>query len=447
VAGSRLDLRLLDAEDADFDAAFAQLEGRRGADRQRIDEVVSAILSDVRARADAAVLDAIERFDGYRLRAEELVLGEEELARGRARIAPADRAALELAAERIRRFHAHRVPSSWEVRDGAERLGQRVRPLSRVGIYAPGGNAVLASTVLMLGIPASVAGVPDLALCTPGRELHPAVLVAAELAGIRRIYRIGGAQAVAALAYGTGTVRPVDKIVGPGNAYVQEAKRQVFGEVAIDAEAGPSEVFIVAEADASPRLLAADLLAQAEHDRRASAVLATPSAALARATLAEVEVQLEGLPSAQTARASLRQFGAIFVTRDLAHAFDLANRYGAEHLQLYVAEADRWLDRVENAGAIFLGPYSPVPLGDYVAGPSHVLPTGGTARFFSVVGVEDFVKRTSVIEFSAAGFDRVAEAAAHLAELEGLPAHARAVRARFPQRGESSRGGNGRASS
>jgi histidinol dehydrogenase len=282
----------------------------------------------------------------------------------------------------------------------------------------------------MLAIPASVAGVSEIVMAVSGSAIHPAIFAAAELAGVCCIVRLGGAQAVAALAYGTATVPRVDKIVGPGSSYTQTAKRQVFGDVAIDAEAGPSEVLIVAEADAPPDYLAADLLAQAEHDM-ASVVLVTPSEELARATLGELERQIPDLPHQEVMRQSLGERSAAIVTRDLDEAFELSNRYAPEHLQLYLSEPDPWLERVRNAGAVFLGPYSPVPLGDYVAGPSHVLPTGGTARFFSVLGVEDFVKRMSVVEISAEGIERIGPAAIRLAELEGLGAHAQAVRLRL----------------
>ena len=420
-------VRSLDTRSADFESEFATLENRRRVEREALEESVASILADVRRRGDLGVISAIERFDGYRLSAEELALSRGEIEAGAEQLEEGDAAAIALAAERIRAFHSRRVPESWcEGSDGG-RLGQLVRPLKRVAIYAPGGNAPLASTVLMLGIPADVAGVPHLVLTSPGRQLAPAILEAARRAGVERVYRMGGAQAVAALAYGTESVERVDKLAGPGNAYVQEAKRQVFGEVAIDAEAGPSEVFIVAEADASPVLLAADLLAQAEHDAMSGVVLATPSEALSRTTLEQLEKQLADLPTAEVARKALEYGGALIVTRDLEQAFELANRYAPEHLQLFVSDADTWLPRIENAGAIFVGPYSPVPLGDYVAGPSHVLPTGGTARFFSVLGVEDFQKRMSLVEFSQREFERLAPAAARLARLEGLIAHSRAL--------------------
>ena len=420
----------LDTSVSGFESEFSKLEKRRHSERAALEESVAAILADVRSRGDEGVLAAIERFDGYRTSASELVLTREQLEAGATQLAPENAHALQLAARRVKSFHSQRVPESWSQRADGERLGQLVRPLRRVAIYAPAGNAPLASTVLMLGIPAGVAGVPDLVVSSPGREPYPAMLEAARLVGASHLYRVGGAQAVAALAYGTESIPRVDKIAGPGNAYVQEAKRQVFGEVAIDSEAGPSEVFIVAEADADPALIAADLLAQAEHDVRSGAVLATPSEALARSTREQLEKQLSELPTAPVASQALAAGGALIVTRDLPEALTLANRYAPEHLQLFTSDPDRWLPQIENAGAIFIGPYSPVPLGDYVAGPSHVLPTSGTARFFSVLRVEDFQKTTSLVEFSEAGFRRLAPAAARLARMEGLIAHSRAVEVR-----------------
>ena len=424
-------IRTLDSRDVDFEAAFAALEGRRESHSQEIERAAAEIVEDVRLRGDDALLDAIERFDGYRLAPDEIAVEADAIEEAASELDAAARDALATAAQRIRRFHERRVPESWLEEADGERLGQRVRPLARVGLYVPGGTAPLASSVLMLGIPARIAGVQELIVASPGRVLHPAVLEAARLAGVTRVLRIGGAQAIAALAYGTARVPRVDKIVGPGNAYVQAAKRVVFGQVAIDAEAGPSEVLILADGAAVPELVAADLLAQAEHDAMASVVLVTPSADLLRVTRAELEKQIAGLPLERLARRALRERSALILTRDLEEGIELANRYAPEHLQLMVADAETWLERIENAGAIFLGSFSPVPLGDYIAGPSHVLPTGGTARFFSVVGVEDFLKRSSVVEFSEQGLRRVAGAAVRLAELEGLEAHARALRRRL----------------
>jgi histidinol dehydrogenase len=424
-------IELLDARAADFERRFERLERRRAHDRENLQEQVAAIVSDVRLRGDAAVLDAIQRFDGYRLEATQLRVTAQEIEAGAARLAPDDAAALALAAERIRQFHELRVPRSWDEAKVGQRLGQLIRPLDSVGLYVPGGTAPLASTTLMLGVPAAVAGVRERAMTSPGRELHPAVLAAAKLAGVTSLHRVGGAQAIAALAFGTQSIPAVDKIVGPGNAYVQEAKRQVFGQVAIDAEAGPSEVFIVADDAANVEYLAADLLAQAEHDERASVVLATPSESLARAVAGALARQISSLPRARIARAALRDHSALIVTADLEQACELANRYAAEHLELCTADPERWLDRITAAGAVFVGELSPVPIGDYTAGPSHVLPTGGTARFFSVVGVEDFQRRISRIEIGDPIFEQLALAGSRLARLEGLEAHARALEIRL----------------
>jgi len=423
-------IRLVRTADPDFEAVWRPLEARRQQQRAQIEAVVAEIVADVRARGDAALIEHTARLDGYRLEPAELCVRPEQIAAG-AKLSPADDTALCSAAERVRSYHGLRVPRSWSHEEHGDRLGQIVRPLASAGLYVPAGNAPLASTVLMLGMPACVAGVREIAVASPGLRPHPAVLRAAELAGVTRLHRVGGAQAVAALAYGTQSVAPVDKIVGPGNAYVQEAKRQVFGQVAIDAEAGPSEVFIVADASVPARWIAADLLAQAEHDPMASAVLATPDAGLSRAVCEALAEQLLALRQPEIARRSLAGRSALIATRDLDEAFELANRYAAEHLQIMLHEAERWLERVEHAGAIFVGPHSPVPLGDYAAGPSHVLPTGGTARFFSVVGVEDFQKRSSLIRIGADTMRRIGPAAQRLAELEGLEAHARAIAARL----------------
>ena len=421
----------LDTAAPDFAARFARLERRREHTRAQLEARVAEVIADVRARGDAAVLDAIHKFDGYKLRPEELRVRAEEIDAAERKLAPEDAAALALAAERIREFHALHVPRSWDEAKTGQRLGQLVRPIAAVGLYVPSGVAPLASTTLMLGVPAAVAGVARRQVASPGREIHPAVLHAAKLAGITAFYRVGGVQAIAAFAYGTETIPAVDKIVGPGSAYTQEAKRQVFGQVAIDSEAGPSEVLIIADADASAEYVAADLLAQAEHDERASVVLCTPSRALVGAVEAALERQLATLPRAGIARKSLAGHSALVVTRDLEEACALANRYGAEHLQICTAEPERWLERIANAGAVFLGPLSPVPIGDYTAGPSHVLPTGGTARFFSVVGVEDFQRRISRIEISDPVFEKLALAGSRLARLEGLEAHARALEIRL----------------
>ena len=425
------EIELLDASAPDFDARFARLERRRAFEREDLQQRVAAIVDDVRRRGDAAVLEAVARFDGIRLEASELRVSYAEIHGAEAQLGPDDAAALALAADRIRAFHELHVPASWDEAKQGQRLGQLVRPIEAVGMYVPNGVAPLASTTLMLGIPACIAGVTRRQMACPGLDLPPAVLHAAKLAGVTAIYRVGGPPAIAAFAFGTESIPAVDKIVGPGSAYTQEAKRQVFGQVAIDAEAGPSEVFIVADDAANAEYVAADLLAQAEHDERASVVLATPSDALARAVEAALARQLKSLPRAKIARVSLREHSALVVTRDLAQACELANRYGAEHLELLVADPERWLAEIRVAGAVFVGPLSPVPIGDYAAGPSHVLPTGGTARFFSVVGVEDFQRRISRIEIADPVFEPLALAGSRLARLEGLEGHARALEIRL----------------
>ena len=427
-------LRLVRTTDPEFETAFARLEHRGAEVRDEIDRVVSTIVEDVRQRGDDAVLDAIERYDGYRLTPKDLVVTQDEIDAAAAGLEAEDREAIAAAAERIREFHASHVPESWRIRREGEELGQEVRPIARVGLHVPGFKAPLASTVLMIAVPASVAGVRDLAMMSPARKHHPAILEAARLAGVTRVYRAGGAQAVAALAYGTETITPVDKIVGPGNVYTQAAKRLVFGRVGIDADAGPSEVLILADSSAPARFLAADLLAQAEHEEAASVVLVTHEETLAREVLAELSRQLSETPRREIARASLADRSLAIVTRDLHEGVDLANRYGAEHLQLVTEDPGALLPRIENAGAVFLGPYAPVPLGDYVAGPSHVLPTGGTARFFSPLGVEDFLKRMSVIGLERTTVERIGPHAVRLAELEGLFAHARSVTIRLEKK-------------
>jgi len=400
---------------------------------------VAAIVEEVRRQGDAALIELTKRFDGVELSADELRVSEAEWA---AAAVPDDLAgALAEAARRIEAFHRHQLPRSWWIRDEhGSLLGQQVTPLDRVGCYVPGGTAAYPSTVLMNLIPARVAGVRERAIVSPpgpdGR-LNPTVLAAARLAGATEAYKVGGAQAVAALAYGTATIRPVDKIVGPGNAYVALAKRLVFGDVGIDGLAGPSEVVVVADADADPRHVAADLLAQAEHDPMARAVCLTDAVSLAEAVAAEVTRQCPRLPRAAIAEAAVRAHGAVVVTRDLAEAVEVANRLAPEHLELCVADPFAWLLSVRHAGAVFLGRQTPEVLGDYLAGPNHVLPTGATARFASGLSVEDFVKRSSLIHYTRAGLRAAWPHLARLAAAEGLHAHSEAARVRVePPPGE-----------
>ena len=391
---------------------------------------VEEILAAVREKGDAALLDFTERFDRVRLTAGELAVSSAEMEAALGAVGEATVRALRYAAERIERFHRECAPRSW--------LGQEVRPLDRVAVYVPGGRAAYPSTVLMTVIPARVAGVREIVLVSPPRRdksLDPAVLAAARVAGVTEAYRVGGAQAVAALAYGTETIRRVDKIVGPGNIYVALAKSRVFGDVGIDMVAGPSEVVVVAEAGADPSWVAADLLAQAEHDPMARAVLLTPSTALIDGVAAEVERQLARLPRKEIAGAALKSHGALVLTRSLEEAVEIANLLAPEHLELQVTDPESWLARVRNAGAVFLGSYTPEVIGDYVAGPNHVLPTGGTARFASALSTEDFVKRLSVIEYARAGLAEAGPHVAELARVEGLDGHAAAAAVRIENTG------------
>jgi histidinol dehydrogenase len=394
---------------------------------------VAAIVDEVRRRGDAAVVDFTKRFDGVELRPEEIRVSEAECVA--AAVSASLQTALAEAARRIEAFHRHQLPRSWWVRDEhGSLLGQQVTPLDRVGCYVPGGTAAYPSTVLMNLIPARVAGVRDLVVVSPpghdGR-LPPAVLVAARLAGATEVYRIGGAQAVAAMAYGTATVAAVDKIVGPGNLYVALAKRLVFGDVGIDLVAGPSEVVVVADRTAVAAHVAADLLAQAEHDPFARAVCLTDDAEVGARVAAAVARQCPRLPRAAIAEAAIRSHGAVVVTRDLGEALAIANRLAPEHLELAVADPFAWLPAVRHAGAIFLGMHTPEVVGDYLAGPNHVLPTAATARFASGLSVEDFVKRSSLIHYTPAGLRAAWPHLAALSAAEGLHGHGEAARIRL----------------
>jgi histidinol dehydrogenase len=428
-AGGKLVLPILKTDDPGFPAAFRALCNRRSHDEGDVEQSVREIISDVRRRGDAAVFEYSRRFDGANL--SKLEVTREEWDAGIERVDPADRAALGKAAMRVREFHRKRIPSSWEVREeGGGTLGYRLRALERVGIYVPGGKALYPSSVIMNAVPASVVEVPEIVMATPPGEdgqIRPEVLIAARVAGVHRIFKMGGAQAIAALAYGTESVPRVDKIVGPGNVYVATAKRLVFGEVAIDSEAGPSEVVVVADKSATPAWVASDLISQAEHDELASAVLITPVKALAVKVVEQLGKQLQGLDRARIARKALQTRGAIILARDLAECLDLANAFAPEHLVLATDDAEVRSKSVKNAGAIFLGHYTPVAVGDYLAGPNHVLPTGGTARFFSPLGVDDFLKRTSIVRFEPPKLRELGLDVMRLAELEGLTGHGRSV--------------------
>jgi histidinol dehydrogenase len=427
-------MKIIHTEDSAFEETFLRIKRRGKLFDHDLWATVQDIVEDVAARGDEALFYYAEKFEGAVLNARTVEASADEIAAALGQVSQEDMRVLTLAAERIGNFHRKQeVPSlSTSDEEGIE-LGQRVLPLSRIGIYAPGGRAVYPSTVLMAAIPARVAGVAEIILVTPckGGKLHPLIAAAAKLGGVTRIFKIGGAQAIAALAYGTASVPAVDKIVGPGNAYVAAAKKMVFGQTAIDMIAGPSEVLIIADATAQASHAAADLLAQAEHDVMASAVLLTPLATLARQVAEEVEKQLPNLSRQEVARQSLEDYGAIIVTRDLGEAAAIADRFAPEHLELMMADYAEALGKVKNAGAIFLGSSTPEALGDYLAGPNHILPTGGTARFSSPLGVYDFVKRTSVLYFSQEALQKYGNDAAHLADLEGFDAHSRSVTLRI----------------
>jgi histidinol dehydrogenase len=400
----------------------------------RVDGAVAEIIAAVRAGGDAALCDLTARFDHMSLAPERLRIDADEIDSAVQAVPPALHAALDVAARRIEAFHQAQLPRDLRIEDEAGlTLGMRWTPLDAVGLYVPGGKAAYPSSVLMNALPARAAGVERIAMCvpTPGGALNPLVLVAARRAGVSEIYRVGGAQAVAAMAYGTRSIAPVDRIVGPGNAYVAEAKRQVFGRVGIDSIAGPSEVVILADAANDPRHVAVDLLAQAEHDEAAQSILITDDAAFADAVAHAVKAELPTLPRGAIAGTSWRENGAIILVADWDEAVELTNRLAPEHLQIMVAEPEALFGRIRHAGAAFLGAFCPEAVGDYVAGPNHVLPTGRTARFASGLSVFDFLKRTTWISSDAAALRQVGPAAVALAEAEGLQAHARSIALRL----------------
>ena len=428
-------VRVLSTRDEGFDAAFAQLVAIDTAADRRIDGAAAAIVDDVRRRGDPALLEYTNRFD--RMNAPSVAALEIAPAEMRAALESlpvADRAALETAARRIQSFHERQRGESWSVTedDGTE-LGQRVTPLDRVGVYVPGGLAAYPSSVLMNVIPAHVAGVSEIVMVspTPDGARNPLVLAAAALAGVTRAFAVGGAQAVAALAHGTATVPAVDKIVGPGNAYVAAAKRHVFGTVGIDMIAGPSEILVICDGATSPDWIAMDLFSQAEHDELAQAILLTPDAAFIERVQDAITRLLPTMPRREIIEKSLAGRGALILTRDLEDACAVANRIAPEHLEISTDEPERWAALIRHAGAIFLGRHSSESLGDYCAGPNHVLPTARTARFSSPLGVYDFQKRTSLIRVSPAGARTLGEVAARLADGERLPAHAASARLRI----------------
>jgi histidinol dehydrogenase len=431
------DIRRLSSATPGFEEEFQRLLAFEAAQDESVDRTTAQIVADVARRGDAALLEYTARFDRWTpASAAALEVPPGEARAALASLAAADREALAFAAQRIRTYHERQRQDSWRMReeDGTV-LGQQVTPLDRAGLYVPGGKAAYPSSVLMNAVAAKVAGVPELVMVTPTPDgaINPAVLAAAALAGVDRIFRIGGAHAVAALAYGTQTVPAVDKIVGPGNAYVAAAKRRVFGRVGIDMVAGPSEVLVIADGSAHADWVAMDLFSQAEHDEIAQAILLTPDAALIDAVVVSMERQMRQMPRRAIIEASLRNRGALVLVRDLDEACALANRIAPEHLELAVADPEALLPKIRHAGAIFMGHHASESLGDYCAGPNHVLPTSRTARFSSPLGVYDFQKRSSVIAVSRQGAVHLGRAAATLARAEGLEAHARSAEWRLEE--------------
>lgn len=427
-------IRRLNSAAPDFARELAQLRESGAEADPSIDQAVASILADLRLRGDDALLEYTRRFDRLSVAsAAQLELDRSEWMDALARIPAKTRNALEAAAGRIRDFHDRQKAGSWEYLDeDGSLLGQRITPLARVGIYVPGGRAAYPSSVLMNAIPAKVAGVPEIVMVvpTPDGERNPVVLAAAAIAGVDRIFTIGGAQAVGALAYGTASVPAVDKIVGPGNAYVAAAKRRVFGRVGIDMIAGPSEILVISDGTVSPDWIAMDLFSQAEHDEMAQSILLAPEGAFLDRVEESIERLLPGMPRSKIIAASLASRGALIQVGDLEQACEIANAIAPEHLELAVSDPSALLARITHAGAIFLGAYSSEALGDYCAGPNHVLPTSGTARFSSPLGVYDFQKRTSIIGANARSAVRLGAIAACLADAEGLPAHAASARMR-----------------
>jgi histidinol dehydrogenase len=426
-------MRIIRADSQEFRDFFQKLRQRGTAFTPELLGAVAQIIQDVRLGGDEALCEYTKRFDGADPAVTGLEASRDEIKEAAALLAAEDREVLELAARRIEKYHLYQSAAGYVIneRDGVE-LGQKLIPLERAGIYAPGGKASYPSTLLMAAIPARIAGVKEIILTSPARDgrLNPLIAAAAEIAGVSRIFKVGGAQAIAALAYGTQSVPRVDIIVGPGNAYVAAAKKLVFGQVAIDMIAGPSEVAIIADEGAEPSFVAADLLAQAEHDEMAAAVLFTVSETLAGRVVNEINKQLTVLPKKDIIDASLSQYGAVIITKDLELAMELVNLFAPEHLELMVEDPSFWVERVRSAGSVFLGNYTPEALGDYTAGANHILPTEGTARFSSPLGVYDFYKRMSVLSFSPQAFIRLAPPTERFARMEGLDAHANSIRVR-----------------
>jgi histidinol dehydrogenase len=425
-------IRVVKTSEPVFKALMARILQRRGSREGKVEKGVGEILRAVQKTGDRAVVRYTKLFDRVRLTRSAMEVKPSEIERAMKKVPAKDLLTLRLAARRIAAFHRRQLQKSWRYRDPIGMLlGQRITPLERVGVYVPGGKASYPSTVLMNTIPAKVAGVKEVIMTSPIGNDGAIILAAAKIAGVDRIFRIGGAQAIAAMAFGTGTIPQVDKIVGPGNIYVATAKRLVFGEVNIDSIAGPSEILLLVDDSADPEYVAADMLSQAEHDELAAALCVTTSMSMALKIQRATEEQLRQTKRQTITFKSLEKYGAVIVVRGMAEALQLANNIAPEHVELIVRQPEKWARGIRNAGAIFLGPYSTPPLGDYLAGPNHVLPTGGSARFFSPLGTYDFLKRTTIIHAEKKALRALAPKITQLARLEGLDDHARAVEARF----------------
>ena len=420
---------ILNASDNNFNESIQKILNRAENVPKEVDETVNKIINDIKLNGDLALINYTQKFDGH----DDILITEDELKNARSKVDKNVYDALETAYRRIKFFHEKQVSESWKFEQNGEVLGQIISPLERTGIYVPGGKAVYPSSVLMNAVPAIVAGVEEIIMVTPdnGNGVNPVILAAAEMCGIKKAFKIGGAQAVAALAYGTGTVPSVDKIVGPGNIYVAMAKKHVFGKVDIDMIAGPSEILIISDGTGSAECVAADMLSQAEHDEMASSILITTDENFARDVETQIYAQLDVLPKKDIAIKSIENYGAIIIVDDLTVASEISNNFAPEHLELYVNEPWELLVKIKNAGAVFLGHYTPEAVGDYIAGPNHVLPTGGTARFFSPLSVDDFVKKTSLLSFTEDAFKSCAEDVITLATSEDLEAHAMSVKKRL----------------
>ena len=427
-------MKIIDSQQEEIIAELKRIINRGETATEEVAAAVREVVEQVRKQGDPAVLEYTEKFDRTILTLKDIRVSQDETKEAYSKVDAGKVEALKLAAQNIRAFHEKQKSSSWvsQEADGVI-LGQLARPIRSAGVYVPGGKACYPSSVLMNVIPATVAGVEQLIMCSPipGGNLNPYILVAADIAGVSEIYKIGGAQAIAAMAYGTATIPKVDKIVGPGNIYVATAKRYVFGQVDIDMIAGPSEILIIADHTANPAFVASDLLSQAEHDELASSILVTTSRDLAEKVDADVERQLANLSRKKIARKAIDRFGAIVLVKTLGEAADVSNSIAPEHLELAVEKPFDLLAQIKNAGAIFLGHFTPESVGDYIAGPNHVLPTGGTARFFSPLSTDSFMKRSSLIFYTREGLDKVAEAVMQIADVEGLEAHGNTIRVRM----------------